>query len=185
MILEVWNRKFPTQPTLQTLLQSSQPRATPHMPTWAYRLQPAILYCYGSLWHSHSALRGKLGPGFPISTQGTLITTIRPNPQKLPVLGGTTAPNLSPILAGATVHNAHSPNGEFCTTTSQENSSGVWVPASTPRYPASAVCTAKTDRATRPPITSAVSVGPSTSTAAGMAPSLPVTPRSPHGHHPT
>ena len=119
------------------------------------------------------------------SCQGTLTTTTGPNPQKLPVLGGTTASTSSPILGGATVHRANSPSGGFCTNSSQENSSGAWVLASTPSFPASAVCTGKTDRTTRPPITSAVNAGPSTNTAAGLAPSPPVTSRSPHGHHPT
>ena len=36
--------------------------------------------------------------------QGTLIPTTERNPQKLPVLGGTTASTSSPILGGATVH---------------------------------------------------------------------------------
>ena len=64
LILEFWNRKLPPHPLPQPLLQASQPWGTPHRPTWAHRLHQASLYCYGSLWHSHSALWGKRGPGF-------------------------------------------------------------------------------------------------------------------------
>ena len=39
--------------------------------------------------------------------QGTLVVTTGPNPQNNPVLGGTTAPTLTPMLGVAPKHSAH------------------------------------------------------------------------------
>ena len=186
LILEVWNWKLLPHPIPQPLLQTSLPWATPHRPTWGHRLHQASLYCLGPSVTATQHCVGSVGQDSSKHTwQGTLIPTTGRHPQKLPVLGGTTASTSSPILGGATVHRATVPSGGFQTKSSQAISSGAWVLASTPSVPASAVCTGKTDRTTRPPITSAVSAGPSTNTAAGLAPSPPVTSRSPPGRHPT
>ena len=105
LILEVWNWKLLPHPIPQPLLQASQPWATTHRPTWGHRLHQASLYCLGPSVTATQHCVGSMGQDSSKHTwQGTLIPTTERNPQKLPVLGGTTASTSSPILGGATVH---------------------------------------------------------------------------------
>ncbi|XP_071077699.1 putative nuclear envelope pore membrane protein POM 121B [Desmodus rotundus] len=101
--------------------------------------------------------------------QGTLVVTTGPNPQNNPVLGGTTAPTLTPIRGGAPKHSAHPSSGGLGATNNAA-SSVVSGPASTSSYPATAMGTSRTGRTTSLPMTWALSAVPSTSKTSGLAP---------------
>ena len=101
--------------------------------------------------------------------QGTLVASTGPNPQNNPVLGGTTAPTLTPFLGDASKHSAHPSSGGLGTS-SNAASSGVSVPASTPSYPATAMGSSSTGNTTSLPMTWALSAVPSTSKWSGLAP---------------
>ncbi|XP_054448565.1 putative POM121-like protein 1 [Pteronotus mesoamericanus] len=79
---------------------------------------------------------GSLGRnGRKRTRQGSLLAHTGPSAPQNPVLGGSTAFALTPILSGGPKHGSHPSGGGLGTGTSNAASSGVSVPAFTPHLP--------------------------------------------------